>query len=202
MDLAKSRSMVLVLALTAALVLAVVLAQQKRALLDRNENLTTRIRYPYPGLYVPAVTLPSVSGDSVLLGQAPPGQVQLLFVFSTTCEFCKASLPAWKQIAAELAANERVEVVGISIDSVEPTRRYLAEHGIELPVVSFIEPRLLAMYRAGTTPQTLIIDADGRVGYSHLGAVTELLVIDSIINAATTVAARVLAGRPNAGAAR
>ena len=148
------------------------------------------------------MTLPSVSGDSVLLGQAPPGQVQLLFVFSTTCEFCKASLPAWKQIAAELAANERVEVVGISIDSVEPTRRYLAEHGIELPVVSFIEPRLLAMYRAGTTPQTLIIDADGRVGYSHLGAVTELLVIDSIINAATTVAARVLAGRPNAGAAR
>ena len=202
MDLAKIRSMVLVVALTAAAVLVVALALQKRALLDRNENLTTRIRYPYPGLYVPAVTLPSVSGDSVLLGQAPPGQVQLLFVFSTTCEFCKASLPAWKQIAAELAANERVEVVGISIDSVEPTRRYLAEHGIELPVVSFIEPRLLAMYRAGTTPQTLIIDADGRVGYSHLGAVTELLVIDSIINAATTVAARVLAGRPNAGAAR
>jgi peroxiredoxin len=101
-----------------------------------------------------------------------------------------------------LAAIEQVEVVGISIDSVEPTRRYLAEHGIELPVVSFTEPRLLAMYQAGTTPQTLIIDADGRVGYSHLGAVTEPLVIDSILNAATTVAARVLEGRPNAATAR
>ena len=153
-------------------------------------------------MYVPAVTLPSVNGDTVLLGQAPPGQAQVLFVFSTTCEFCKASLAAWKQIAAELTAGERVEVVGVSIDSVEPTRRYLVEHGIQLPVVSLTDQRLRALYRAGTTPQTTIIDAEGRVGYSHLGAVTEPVVIDSILSAAATVAARALEGRPNYQTAR
>ncbi|UCD24379.1 MAG: TlpA family protein disulfide reductase [Gemmatimonadota bacterium] len=140
--------------------------------------------------------------DYFVLVRPSVGHVQILFVFTTTCQYCKASLPAWKQIAAELAASERAEVVGVSIDSVEPTRRYLVEHGIELPVVSFTDRRLLALYRAGTTPQTLIIDADGRVGYSHLGAVTDPLVIDSILNAATTVAARVLVGRPNAATAR
>jgi peroxiredoxin len=202
MEYAKFRSVILVLALAVASSLVVVLALQKRDLLTRIETLTERIRDPYVGMYVPAVTLPSVTGDSVLLGGPSVGHVQILFVFTTTCQYCKASLPAWKQIAAELAASERAEVVGVSIDSVEPTRRYLVEHGIELPVVSFTDRRLLALYRAGTTPQTLIIDADGRVGYSHLGAVTDPLVIDSILNAATTVAARVLVGRPNAATAR
>jgi len=183
MDLAKFRSMVLVVALTAAAVLVVALALQKRDLLARIEGLTTRTRDPYVGMYVPAVTLPSVNGDKVLLGQAPPGQVQLLFVFSTTCEFCKASLPAWKRIAGELAVNAQVEVVGISVDSVQATRDYVEEHGIEYPVVSFMDRRLRALYRAGITPQTLIIDAEGKVGYARVGAVTEAVVIDSIVEA-------------------
>ena len=183
MDLAKLRSMVLVVALTAATVLMVALALQKRDLLARIEGLTTRVRDPYVGMYVPAVTLPSVSGDSVLLGQAPLGQVQVLFVFSTSCEFCKASLPAWKRIAGRLADNSQVEVVGISIDSVQATREYVEEHGLECAVVSLIDRRLRALYRAGITPQTLIIDAEGKVGYVRVGAVTEAVVIDSIVEA-------------------
>ena len=202
MDLTKVRTTVLALALTMASVLVVVLASQKRDLLDRMDALNTRIRHPFAGLYLPAVAMPSVVGDTVVLGQASLGHAQVLFVFSTSCEFCKASLPAWKQIAAELAASDRAEVVGVSIDSVEATRRYLAENGIELPVVSLTDQRLRALYRAGITPQTTIIDADGRVGYSHLGAVTDPLVIDSILSAATTAAAEVLEGHPNPGTVR
>jgi len=132
MDLPKLRTTVLVFALAAASVLVVVLAAQKRDLLDRIDALNTRIRYPFAGLYVPAVAMPAVGGDTVVLGQPPPGHVQVLFVFSTSCQYCKASLPAWKQIAAELAASDRAEVVGVSTDSVEPTRRYLVQHGIAL----------------------------------------------------------------------
>ncbi len=202
MDLAKFRSMVLVVALIAAAVLVVALALQKRDLLARIEGLTARIRDPYPGLYVPAVTLPSVSGDSVLLGQAPPGQVQLLFVFSTTCEFCKASLPARKRIAGEFGANSQVEIVGISVDSVEATRRYVAEHGIELPVVSFTDRRLRALYRAGITPQTLIVDAEGKVSYARVGALTEAAAIDSVLVGVTAAMSEVTENRPNPGAVR
>jgi peroxiredoxin len=172
-----------VVVLTVAAILVVVLASQKRDLLAHIESLTTRIRDPYVSMYVPAVTLPSVSGDSVLLGEAPPGHAQVLFVFSTTCQYCKASLPAWKQIAAQLAAIEQVEVVGVSIDSVEATRRYVEEHGLSFPVVSFVERRLRALYRSNIVPQTLVIDADGRVQYARIGAVTETSAIDSIIQA-------------------
>ena len=113
MDVSKFRTMVLVIGLAGAAVLVVVLASQKRDLLARIESLTTRIRDPYPGLYVPAVTLPSVSGDSVLLGQAPAGQGhQVLFVFSTSCEFCKVTLPAWKRIAGTFAATRRLRSWG------------------------------------------------------------------------------------------
>jgi cytochrome oxidase Cu insertion factor (SCO1/SenC/PrrC family) len=144
-----------VLALAVASSLVVVLALQKRDLVTRVETLTERIRHPYVGMYVPAVTLSAVTGDSVLLGGPPLGRVQVLFVFSTRCQYCKASLPAWKQIAAELAASERVEVVGVSLDSVDATRRYLGEHGIDLLVVSF----------------------------TRIGALTETGAIDSIIRA-------------------
>ena len=202
MEHAKLRSIILVLALAVASSLVVALALQKRDLMTRIDTLTERIRHPYVGMYVPAVTLSAVTGDSVLLGGPPGGHVQVLFVFSTSCQYCKASLPAWKQIGAQLAASEGAEVIGVSIDSVETTRRYLKENGIELPVVSLTDQRLRALYRAGTTPQTTVVDAEGKVGYSHLGAVTDPVVVDSILNAAATAAARALEGRPNYEAAR
>ena len=183
MERAKFRSVILVLALAVASSLVLVLALQKRDLLTRIETLTERIRDPYVGMYVPSVTLPSVTGDSVLLGGPSVGHVQILFVFTTTCQCCKASLPAWKRIASELTAMEQVEVVWVSLDSVEATRRYLAENGIELPVVSLTDQRLRALYRAGVTPQTLIVDAEGRVSFTRIGAVTETGAIDSIIAA-------------------
>lgn len=183
MDLPKLRTVLWAIALTAASVLVVVLASQKRDLLDRIDLLTSRIRDPFPGLYVPTVTLPSVGGDTITLGNASPGAVQVLFVFSTTCQFCKASLPAWKRISGEFANSEKVQVVGISLDSVEATSRYLMENGIRLPVVSFTDRRLRALYRAQITPQTLIVDAEGKVSFTRIGAVTETGAIDSIIAA-------------------
>ena len=183
MVLAKFRSLALLVALATASLLVVVLALQKRDLTERVEGLTTRARDPYPGLYFPAATLPSLSGDSVSLGQAPPGHVQVFFVFSTTCQFCKESLPGWKQIARDLADNSQVELLGISLDSVPATRSYVTEHGIDLTVVSFTDRKLRALYRAWITPQTLIVNAEGRVSYARIGVVRDNAAIDSIMSA-------------------
>ncbi len=183
MDVSRFRSMVLVAGLAAAAVLVVVLASQKCDLLARIEGLTIQLRDPHAGMYVPGVALPTVSGDSVLLGQAPSGQVQVLFVFSTRCRYCKASLPAWKGIAQEFSHNSQVAVVGISVDSLQLTRKYVVEHGLEFPIVSFDEGRLRALYRAGITPQILIVDGDGKVSYARIGAVSDPVVIDSIVEA-------------------
>lgn len=181
MDVSRFRSTLLVTGLAAAAVLVVILASQKRDLLAHIESLTTRIRAPYVGMYVPAVTLPSVTGDSVLLGGAPPGHVQVLFVFSTRCSYCKASLPAWKRIAQEFSGNSQVEVVGISVDSVQATREYGQANGLEFPLVSLTASRLRALYRTVVFPQCILLDADGKVVYARLGAVTETSAVDSIL---------------------
>jgi peroxiredoxin len=189
MDVSKFRSMVLVIGLAGAAVLVVVLASQKRDLLVRIESLTTRIRDPYVGMYVPAATLPSVTGGSILLGEAPAGHVQVLFVFSTGCSYCKASLPAWKRIVQESSDDSQVAVVGISLDSVEATRDYVAEHGLEFPVVNFTEPKLRMLYRTVLLPQSIVLDHKGVVQYSRLGALTESTTMDSVLIVARSLVA-------------
>ena len=195
MDISKLLSVILVVGLTVATGLVVVLALQKRQLLARIEELATRIRDPYVGMYVPSVSLPSVGGDTALIGQAHPGQVQLLFVFSTSCRYCKASLPAWKQIAREFSDDAGVVVVGISVDSVQVTREYAEEHELEFPVVSFTGPRLRALFHTVAFPQSIVVDAEGEVQYARLGAVTEGSAIDSIIQMSRSLASRAHAAR-------
>ena len=73
--------------------------------------------------------------------------------------------------------------MGITVDSVQVSREYVDEHGLEFPVVSFTDRKLRALYRAGITPQTLIVDAEGKVGYVRVGAVTDASAIDSIVDA-------------------
>lgn len=187
MRLSKLYPVVLVVALIAAAALVVVLARQQQALVDRVESLTTRVRDPYPGFYVPALTLRSVSGDSVRLGEATPGNVQLFFVFSTTCDHCRASLQAWNRVASEFAQDPHVEVYGISIDSAEVTRTYVAEHHLQFPVVSFADRKLQALYRSNVFPQTLVIDAEGRVRYARLGALTGDSATDSIVQLSRSI---------------
>ena len=184
----KLLTFVLVASLVAASGLVVKLSMQQRALVDRVRELTTRVRDPYVGFYVPAVTLRSVAGDSVRLGEVPGGNAQVLLVFSTTCRFCRASLSEWKRMVSQFRGPSGVEILGVSVDSAEETQQYLVDHHLEFPVVSFTDRRLTALYRSNVLPQTLVIDEQGKVQYAHLGALTEASVTDSIIRVVRDVA--------------
>ena len=190
----KLLTFVLVASLVAASGLVVKLSMQQRALLDRVSTLTTRVRDPYVGFYVPAVTLRSVAGDSVRLGQVPSGSAQVLLVFSTTCQFCLASLREWKRIVSQLRGPTGVEILGVSVHSAEATQQYLVEHHLEFPVVNLTDGKLTALYRSNVLPQTLVIDEQGKVQYAHLGALTETSVTDSIIRVVRAVASGASSG--------
>ena len=177
----KVLTFVLVASLVAASGLVVKLSMQQRTLLDRVGTLTTRVRDPYVGFYVPAVTLRSVAGDSVRLGEVPGGNAQVLLVFSTTCRFCRASLSEWKRMVSQFRGPSGVEILGVSVDSVEVTQQYLVEHHLEFPVVSFTDGKLRALYRSNVLPQTIVIDEQGKVQYAYLGALTETSITDSIM---------------------
>lgn len=171
------------LALAAALV--VWLGRDKQSLLAENAQLRERILSPYPGMYMPAFRTATLDGAPVTVGEAASGERQVLFVFTTTCQYCKATLPAWSRIAREARTpgGAAPTVLGVSLDSVDVTRKYAAEHRLGYPVVRMADPKLVAMYRAGSVPLTLVLDEQGRTIHSRLGEISAPAAIDSVIAA-------------------
>jgi len=134
---------------------------------------------------MPAFATSTLDGAPATIGQAPAAGRQVLFVYTTTCPYCLKSLPAWKSIEATLdtLSAVRAQVFGVSLDSIEVTRRYAARHALPYPTVRFPEEKLVSMYRAGAVPVTMVLDEQGRTIYARVGEVSSPVVVDSIIDA-------------------
>jgi peroxiredoxin len=169
------------LALAAALV--VVLGMRVRTLNRENEALFRLATRPYAGMYVPAFSARSLDGGTVTVGS--PARRQVLFVFTTTCPYCRSSIPAWTRIgrAAE-AAYGRGAAIGLSLDSADSTQTYARGHALAYPVARFPDARTRSLYRSRTVPVTLVVDSTGRVVFSRVGEVKEGVETDSVLVAA------------------
>jgi len=168
-----------------ALALIWVLTMQLRSARAQYADLAQRYREPHAGMYLPTVVAPDLAAHLVLLGDSTRGARQLVFVFTTECPYCRASLPAWRRLAAEAEAmrSPRVRVVGVTLSAPDSTRAYAAEHRLTFPIVRFPEHKLVYIYRSQTVPVTMVIDAPGRVVYAHVGQLTDTLVEDSVLAA-------------------
>ena len=168
-----------------ALALIWVLAMQLREARARFADLAQRYREPHPGMYVPTVAASDLAAHSVLIGDSTPGARQLVFVFTTECPYCRASLPAWSRLAAaaESMRSPPVRVLGVSLSALDSTRAYATEHHLAFPIVRFPEHKLVYVYRSQTVPVTMVIEAPGRVVYAHVGQLTDTLIEDSLLAA-------------------
>jgi peroxiredoxin len=174
----------LAIALTAAAIVVVALARQKQSLEARYRELAARLDHPYVGMYVPVIRVPSVQGDPVRIGDPGEGERQVLLVFDTNCPYSRASLPWWNALAHRLAGDTRVQIYGVSSDSLEASRAYMLEHKLAFPVVSLTELRAQALFHLQLVPQTLILNDEGRVVFTRLGVVESEAALDSIFAAA------------------
>ncbi|HEX6369132.1 MAG TPA: TlpA disulfide reductase family protein [Longimicrobium sp.] len=178
------------LALAAAALLVVVLGQQKRSLIEQVEQTQYQLRQartePIRGMWMPAFQAPTLeAGQPATIGEAPAEGRQVLLMYTTTCPYCLSSIPAWKQIkaAADTMKSVRAAVYGVSLDSVDATRQYIARHGLPYPTVRFPDEKVAGMYRAGTVPITLVLDERGRAIYSRTGELKDPAAIDSVMQA-------------------
>jgi peroxiredoxin len=177
-------------ALAAAAVLVVVLAQQKRTLIHDVEKARFELRQartePLRGMYVPAFQAATLEGQPATIGEVPvQGGRQVLLMYTTTCPYCLSSIPAWKQLkaATDTMTSVRAAVYGVSLDSVDATRQYIARHRLPYQTVRFPNDKVAGMYRAGTVPITLVLDEQGRTIYTRTGELKDPQAIDSVLAA-------------------
>jgi hypothetical protein len=177
-------------ALVLAIGIVVLLARAHRELETRYQRLAERSAWLHSGSYVPPVPAVSLTGDTLTIGAPPAGVRQVLLVFTTTCPYCRASLPAWQSLAARADSTSAhggvtPRVIGLSLDSLEATMAYVREHGVPFPVAQFPTRRDQALYRARSVPLILVINEQNRVAYSRMGVLTSPAALDSVWRAAT-----------------
>ena len=175
--------------LAALVALVVVLAVQKRSLMVQYMELLQRDRLPYEGLWVPTFEATTLDDEPVVIGKAEEGTRQVLFIFDTTCPFCRTSLPAWENLSDRLASvgEPGVHVYGISLSPEAETRQYVDEHGLTFPVLRFPDDKLRSLYRANGVPQVIVLDHEGRVIHTRPGELEEGAVLDSVFAAAVRI---------------
>jgi len=152
-------------ALAAACALVVVLGWQNRRLRESLEALTERATGPYVGMFVPVVSAETLAGPPLVLG-APAVAPQILYFFTATCPYCKASIPAVHELVRRAPG---AELIGVGAGPADELAAYARDHGFGFPVVELADDRDRALYRSRDVPMVLVVDRDGRVRYRHVG---------------------------------
>jgi cytochrome c biogenesis protein CcmG/thiol:disulfide interchange protein DsbE len=154
------RLFAVVLALGTALVFAAACSR---------EEMVARLEV---GNAAPAFEALDITGDTVSLASLRGAPV-LLNLWATWCHPCRTETP-YLQSLHEKFSPRGLQVVGVSVDSpgaLSDVRGFVTEFGVTYLVLH--DPGMLSMdlFSAIGLPATYLIDADGKLIWSHLGPV-------------------------------
>lgn len=163
----------------------VLLTVENRRLAMRVSEVTRKVLLPYEGLMLPTARVATVDGDTLTVGEESGGGRQVLLVFTTTCPYCRASIPWFKAIQDSLQrsiASGEAKVIGVSLDSLKPTAAYRDKYDLTFPIALFAR-KLPVVYRTVQVPIVIVLDSVGQVTYRRLGVLGPEAV-DSIVQVA------------------
>lgn len=122
-----------------------------------------------------ALTLPDPAGTPQALAQWR-GKVVVANFWATWCPPCLKEIPGFAQVSRKYA-DQGVQFVGISIDSVEQVQRFQAEQAVPYPLLIGSAQTLQMAADLGNPAQalpfTLILDRHGEIRNIKLGTLTE-----------------------------
>jgi methylamine dehydrogenase accessory protein MauD len=113
---------------------------------------------PKVGDTVPALTLPTLSGETIALGAAT-ARSRMLFFLSPTCPVCKKLLPALGALAS--AERDRLDIVLASDGDRSEHASFAQREKLTLPYV--LSTELGMTFRIGKLPYAVLIGPDGIV---------------------------------------
>ena len=115
---------------------------------------------------VPAPPMQSLVGKTVSLPgvQFPKDRSSLLLVVSTSCHFCKDSLPFYKQLTE--AARGKLGVIAVLPQSQTEAQAFLQSAGVETSQIVSASPDKVG---ARGTPTLLLVGKNGAIEHAWLG---------------------------------
>jgi thiol-disulfide isomerase/thioredoxin len=118
-----------------------------------------------------------LGGNSVqLLDHVEEGKPALLEFWATWCELCEALQPQLDRIQADF--GDRLDVVAVAVAVNQNPRRilrHLEEHDPGYPFVYDARGEAVRAYEVTTTSVVVILDSEGTVAYTGVGADQDLV---------------------------
>jgi hypothetical protein len=139
---------------------------------DLKSRFSTHAARPVPisaGRMLPPLVGLDLDGQDVAVNYVEAGRRTMFLIFGPGCGVCEATVEHWRTILDH--AGTSLSVVGISVVSDSAvTREFVNRHELKtLPVIMVNDPVCREAYSLGFIPQTLVVDAYGRVEKSWPG---------------------------------
>ncbi len=96
----------------------------------------------------------------------------LFFIFSPMCGTCEHEIPLWNALV-ETTISEKIAIRGISIDSLEDSRKNVVGKNISFDMLIMPGMPTRRAYRVVSIPQVMMISEHGTVEWVHYGAMTQ-----------------------------
>jgi thiol-disulfide isomerase/thioredoxin len=122
------------------------------------------------GAQAPVVTVQSLDGKQIDLGQYIGKTPVLIEFWATWCPNCRELMPTL--LAAEKKFGKRVKFMALAVainQSPEKVRRWLAAHPLPHDTFYDVEGKAAGAFDAPATSYVVVLDKTGRVVYTGLG---------------------------------
>ncbi|MBJ7471816.1 MAG: TlpA family protein disulfide reductase [Solirubrobacteraceae bacterium] len=120
-----------------------------------------------------ALELPVLGTDATQSLDALKGQVVVVNVWGSWCEPCKDEAPLISGIHDALKAAGEGQVLGVThVDPSEKSLAFQKEFALTFPSVRDVDDDLYNAFGGTGTPETYVLDRDGRVAAIRRGVIT------------------------------
>lgn len=121
----------------------------------------------------PSVNLKTLDGNSVnIQDQIGQGKTTVVSFWATWCSPCKRELDNVSELYEDWQADYDAEVIAITIDDARGFAKVpgmVASKGWEFPILADTKQELMQALNFQSIPQTFILDAEGKIVYTHNG---------------------------------